>query len=197
MEMVRALAISPHTDDAELGCGGTLHKLSKNAEVAILSLSAPRPELADEFVKSAKEVGAEPILLEFTRRRFHSQRQEILDKLIEIRKQLEPETVFCPSEMDAHQDHSVVYSETLRAFKYSHAVYTYEAPWNQFRSEVTAFSVLDEKDFSAKLRALGCYKSQAEHHYFDPVFIESLARVRGAQVNSRYAEAFGVVRCFI
>ena len=82
--MVCALAISPHTDDAELGCGGTLHKLSKNADVIILSLSAPRPELGEEFIKSAEKVGAKPVLLEFTRRRFFSQRQDILDKLIEI-----------------------------------------------------------------------------------------------------------------
>ncbi len=195
--MKRILAISPHTDDAELGCGGTLHKLSKIGDVTIVSLSAPHPDLGEEFINSAERIGANPVLYRYPRRRFPSKRQEILDTLIDIRKERKPSIVFCPSEMDGHQDHIVVYNETLRAFKYDHSIYTYETPWNQFRSEITAFSILEEEDFSAKKDALQCYKSQQRHHYFDPVFIESLARVRGAQVNSKYAEAFGVVRCFI
>jgi LmbE family N-acetylglucosaminyl deacetylase len=195
--LVYALAISPHTDDAELGCGGTLHKLSREADVTIVSLSAPDPRLAEEFVRSAEVLKVKAILHEYPRRRFLSKRQEILDTLIGIRKELEPELVFCPSEMDGHQDHIVVYRETLRAFKYDHSIYTYEAPWNQFRSEITAFSMLDDRDLQAKLKALECYESQQNHHYFFPTFTESLARVRGAQVNSKYAEAFGVVRSFI
>ena len=45
------LAISAHTDDVELGCGGTLSKLQEQGEDIIMIAFSGNPELEIEFKK--------------------------------------------------------------------------------------------------------------------------------------------------
>lgn len=192
------IALSAHTDDAELGMGATLYNLTQSGrEVMVVSLSSPKVELVEEFKKASKVLGVTPINMSYSRRRFPTQRQEILDSLIELREQYEPEVIFLPSKEDRHQDHAVVHSEAIRAFPYAYKMFTYELPWNQISAENMAYSRISKVDVDAKIRALKCYKSQSRHHYFSPTFIRSLAKVRGVQIKQTYAEAFGVIRDFI
>ena len=45
-----------------------------------------------------------------------------------------------------------------------------------------------------KINALKEYKSQAKKNYFNPDFIRSLAKTRGIQFGTTYAECFEVIR---
>jgi hypothetical protein len=84
----------------------------------------------------------------------------------------------------------------MRAFKFK-SIFSYELPWNNFSFHTSSFIHLDEKYIQIKVNALKEYQSQAHRPYSDEDFIRSLARTRGVQIGTKYAEAFEVVRWII
>jgi len=205
----RILILSPHTDDGELGCGGSIAKfVEEGREVYYVALSACEKSIPDNFPKDIlkKEVKAATsvlgigndnlMLFDFEVREFPTFRQEILETLIRVRDEIKPDVVFTPSSFDTHQDHKVVMEETLRAFK-GCTILGYEQPWNNITFDTTAFIPLEERHIKLKVEALMCYESQMGRPYFNDVFIRSLARTRGVQINAEYAEAFEVIRWII
>lgn len=205
----RILGISPHTDDVELGAGGTISRMKNSGkEIFYVALSAcetvvpdcyPQDILRKEVQKSTQILGipAKNLqVLDFEVRRFQKDRQKILDALIEIAKDTNPDTIFIPSLNDLHQDHIVTARECLRAFK-SHTLLTYELPWNQLSFSTSCFIKISEDDLDRKIMALQCYETQQERPYFDVEFIRGLAITRGLQIREKFAEAFNVKRWII
>ena len=204
----KVLAVAPHTDDVELGCGGTLARaLDEGAEVFVAALSTvedsvpegkPSTTLRDEFLASMELLGVPSshlMISAFPVRRLGDYRQEILDSLLDLRRQVQPDLVLGPASSDVHQDHQVVYSECLRAFK-DLTLLGYEAAWNHVTFSATAFVILEYRHLEVKWRSLSAYESQfaLKRPYFTREFIDGLARVRGVQVKAEFAEAFEAVR---
>lgn len=198
--------LSPHTDDAELGCGGSIAKFIENgSEVYYIALSSCEKSIPPEYppdilkkeVRKATKVLGIPeenlLLYDFEVRDFPELRQKILDKLIEIREEIKPDIVFTPCSFDTHQDHQTVRQETLRAFKEC-TILGYEQPWNNITFNTSAFIPLEEGHIEKKISALKCYETQKHRKYLNPEFIRGLAQTRGTQINERYAEAFEVIR---
>ena len=119
--------------------------------------------------------------------------QEILDDILKLKKEINPDLIFIPSLNDIHQDHATIALEAVRAFKFT-TILCYEMPWNNFNFATTCFVKLDEEFIDIKIQALLKYKSQAHRSYANEEFIRALARTRGVQINSRYAEVFEVIR---
>src|SRR5829696_254887 len=123
----RILILAPHTDDGELGCGGTISKLISSNDIYYLAFSACEqsvPEhlhkdvLKDEMKAAAGILGFQSqnlILLTYEVRKFNLQRQEILEDLLRIKKDIKPEVILMPSINDIHQDHQIIANEGLRA----------------------------------------------------------------------------------
>jgi LmbE family N-acetylglucosaminyl deacetylase len=200
------LILAPHTDDGELGCGGTIAKFcGENKDVYYVAFSTCRkslpegyePDTLEKEVKAATNIlGIKPsnlILFDFDVRTFKEHRQGILDEMIKLREKLSPDMVFVPSPTDIHQDHQVISEEGLRAFKNA-TILGYEMPWNNASFNTRAFIRLDEKHLQTKVQALKEYHSQKHRDYINDAFIYSLATVRGVQSGSKYAEAFEVIR---
>jgi LmbE family N-acetylglucosaminyl deacetylase len=196
---MKVLFVSPHADDAELGCGGTIAKLVRN-DNEVHCVSFYHGESHAEFDASMRVLGIPYKYIsdyQFRVRNFLSDRQAILDTLIPFGKQgLDPDVVFMPVLHDTHQDHQVVAEECLRAFK-SCSILGYEEPWNNLQFSTNFYCMLKLDDLAKKQQALDCYKSQVEKKYMDVNFTESLARVRGLQAGGEYAEAFQVYRWII
>ncbi len=205
----RILILAPHTDDGELGCGGTIARLvENNNEVYYAAFSACQLSVSSNFpsdiliteVKQATAVlGIKPqnlILYDYEVRTFNYHRQDILDKMIKLKGELKPQVVFMPSINDIHQDHFTITNEAMRAFKFS-TVLNYELPWNNFSFNSTCFIELEESHINKKIEALTCYKSQAHRNYCNADFISSLAKVRGTQIEKKYAETFEVTRLIL
>jgi len=208
MDYRRALVLAPHTDDAELGCGGTLARLLEaGTEVHVMVFSTasdslpedqPPDTLRREFAQAAETLGipeAHCHVYDYQVRRLSYSRQEVLEEMVAVRRQVEPDLVLLPSGHDLHQDHQVVHVEGLRAFK-DVTVLGYELPWNHITFDAQAFVTLEPRHLEAKWSALQAYRSQfdLQRPYFSRDFIEGLARVRGTQVKVEIAEAFEVVR---
>ena len=206
--MQRVLVLAPHTDDAELGCGGTIARLLRDdGDVFVAAFStaeeslppgAVPTRLRDEFLSAMQVLGIPPdktFVFAYPVRRLSYFRQELLEELVKLRSQVNPNMVFLPSASDLHQDHQVLNAEGLRCFK-DMTVWGYELPWNNIGFPAQAFVTLEPCDLQAKWEALQAYKSQFElaRPYFSWEFIEGLARVRGVQVKAPYAEAFEVMR---
>jgi LmbE family N-acetylglucosaminyl deacetylase len=200
------LLLSPHTDDAELGCGASIAKFIRQGKrVYYAAFSAceqsvlpdfPKDILIHEVKEATSELGIRSedlFLFRYEVRTFNYKRQEILDDLIKLREQLRPDTVIMPCLHDIHQDHKTLAEEGLRAFKFCN-VFCYELPWNNLNFNTAAFEVVEESDVMCKVKALERYKSQAHRSYANEEFLRSQLRMRGVQVSRRYAEAFEVVR---
>ncbi len=205
----RILILSPHTDDGELGCGGSIARfVEEGKEVFYVALSSCEKSVPEEYpgdilrIEVKRATGmlgikeSNLLLYEYEVREFPKLRQEILDTLIELREELQPDTVFTPSSYDTHQDHKATREETLRAFKEC-TIMGYEQPWNNITFDTTAFVLLEERHLRKKIEALNCYESQKGRAYLDDAFIKSLARTRGVQINADYAEVFEVIRWII
>ena len=205
----RILILAPHTDDGELGCGGALARLSAEgkeiyyAAFCLCSASLPAGLAADTLEQECKKATsilgipeANLIFFDYEVRELPSSRQKILEELRTMRKNLAPDLVFLPASTDIHQDHRVIHEEGLRAFK-DITVAGYELPWNNFSFRTDLFIRLGEDEINKKTEALRAYASQAERIYMREDFTRSLAKVRGVQANSRYAEAFEMYRWMV
>lgn len=204
----RILVLSPHTDDAELGCGGSMARwLAEGREVSVAVFSTAEQSLPDgsepDRLKNECENALASLgvladrrhIFDFPVRELGYHRQEVLEILVELGRELAPDWVVVPSSSDLHQDHAVVYAEGLRAFKHL-TLLGYELPWNHISFSASAFVRLEPEDLDAKWSALTHYASQLEleRPYFTREYIDSLARVRGLQIKAPLAEAFELIR---
>lgn len=204
----RALVIAPHTDDAELGCGGTLARMAEEGtDVHIIAFSTAQesmpPEAAPDTGRREIETAVPKlgiplknlVVRQYAVRRLNEHRQSILEDLVGLGRRVEPDLVMLPSPNDMHQDHQVCHAEGLRAFKHV-TVLGYELPWNNIVFSAEAFVTLEQRHMHTKLEALQCYGSQIELNrpYFQEEFLLGWARMRGLQIRAQYAEAFEVMR---
>jgi N-acetylglucosamine malate deacetylase 1 len=202
----RVLVLAPHTDDGEFGCGGTMARLvDAGADVRYVAFSTATKSLPDGFppdtlAQEVREATAELGLPEdnltvhdFEVRTFPERRQEILELLIALWEEWQPDAVLQPSHHDIHQDHQVVAQEGLRAFKRT-TILGYEIPWNNFNFDYQAYFALEQPHLERKVAALAKYASQQHRRYADPEYIWNIARTHGINVNREYAEVFEVYR---
>jgi LmbE family N-acetylglucosaminyl deacetylase len=202
----RALVLAPHTDDGEFGCGGAMARLvEEGADVRYVAFSIatrslpegfPPDTLAREVREATTELAipAESLTVhDFDVRTFPEHRQEILELLIQLWNDWEPDVVFQPSLHDIHQDHQTIAAEGLRAFKRT-TILGYEIPWNNLDFAYQAYVALEQRHVERKEAALARYASQQHRRYANPEYIWNLARTHGINVNREYAEVFQVYR---
>lgn len=204
------LVISPHTDDIELSCGGSLSKwISEGAFVYYVAFSDCRDTLKGSgFPSSTLENECRNALgqlgISITHIKIHHQKnkfffrfpRQIFDKLERLKEKINPDLVVIPSITDTHLDHLTVAQQAISVFRRNTSIISYEQPWNNMSFTPNLFVALTASQISKKIRALGCYKSQYKFKrpYFDNKFIEGWARMRGIQINQEYAEAFQIIK---
>jgi LmbE family N-acetylglucosaminyl deacetylase len=136
------------------------------------------------------------ILFNYEVRELPASRQKILEELLLLNKQINPDLVLLPAASDIHQDHQTIHQEGMRAFKNT-TLAGYELPWNNYSFHNSFFIRLTETEIEKKVNALKEYKSQSHRNYMQEDFIRSLAKVRGVQSNSEYAEAFELYKWIV
>jgi LmbE family N-acetylglucosaminyl deacetylase len=202
----KVLVLAPHTDDGEFGAGATLARLARaNREVYYVAFSGceasvpagwPKDILRNELAAATKALGLRPPnvrCLDFEVRQFARDRQSILEYLVKLNAEIDPDLVMMPTLDDLHQDHYTIAMEGLRAFKRT-SILAYEVPWNNIQFRTECFVQVREDDVQAKVNAVECYQSQKERVYANGEFLRAQMRFRGTQAGVLYAEAFEVVR---
>jgi len=201
----KILLLAPHPDDPEFACGGSIAHWSNNNEIFYIAFSPCMESLPDGFPENAlfEELRTSSSILgipedniftyNFPVRNFPEHRQAILEEMVKVRKSINPDIVLMPNSNDIHQDHKVIYEEGVRAFKHC-SILGYELPWNHLSFTSNFHIKLNDDDQATKWKAISAYKSQVNRSYMSESFFEGLARVRGTQVGSKFAEAFEMIR---
>ena len=198
--------LAPHTDDGEFGCGGTMARLVETGcEVRYVAFSIATRSLPDGFApdtlaREVRDATAElgiPVeqltVHDFDVRTFPERRQAILELLVALWEEWQPDVVFQPSLHDIHQDHQTIAAEGLRAFKRT-TILGYEIPWNNYDFAYQAYVSLTREHLERKTAALAKYASQQHRRYANEEYVRNLARMHGVNVNREYAEVFQVYR---
>lgn len=202
----KVLILSPHTDDGELGVGGTVARLiEEGAEIywVVFSTSEesvpegyPKDILEKEFLAAMEHLTIPPErvrVYHFPVRHLPAHRQEILEELVMLNRTIAPDIVFAPSLHDVHQDHHTVAEEAVRAFKKT-TLLGYEEPWNNLTFDNKVFFTLEERHLDLKAAAMECYESQKFRPYTGSDYLKGLARCHGVQIGKDFAEVFELVR---
>jgi len=207
----RALVLSAHTDDMELGAGGTVRQLIESGthvkslvfsdcRKSVDTSKFPEDVLVTECKAAAAHLGIEDLeILQIPVREFPNFRQEILERIYDTRRNQHFDLVLTSWHGDLHQDHRVVAEETLRAFmKTDTTILAYEVPGNCPGFTPQVYVPLNEDEVQKKIEMLQSYKSQVVRRgYFEINAIKSLMGYQGNHVGTPYAEAFVQQKGFI
>jgi LmbE family N-acetylglucosaminyl deacetylase len=192
------LALAAHCDDVPIALGGTLCKMLREdyrirrEEWVFTGGDNPTRRLEEE--NAAREFGlSQATILDYPDGELPAHEADILAHLKELRDKHNDQIalIFAPNRSDRHQDHRTVSRCAYRAFR-DHLILEYEI--TSYDGELihpNVYVAIEEELIRKKTELLmQCYPSRACHLWWDPEVFHSLARVRGVQSNTRYAEAF-------
>jgi len=196
---LRVLCLGAHSDDIEIGCGGTLLHLRKaypglKLHWVVLSAAGTRKK---EAAKSAELFTAgcksEVELKEFRDGFLPYDGASVKLFFEELKTRVNPDLIFTHWGNDAHQDHRITSELTWNTFR-NHLILEYEIPkYDGDMGRPYLFVPLDTLLCEEKVsHLLTAFESQSSKHWFDRETFLSLMRIRGMEVNapSGYAEAF-------
>ena len=198
---MNVLLVAPHSDDVEIGCGGTVAKFIEENHNILWVVCTTAKESSTEHKEVIRKIGLDEencLSLGFKMKQLPEHRREVLDFLINIKFTFKPDLVIGPSLNDCHQDHHVVAKEMMRAFKTTSSIICYEIPSNNIKFDTQLFIRLEKRHVEKKVDMTKKFKSQLALPHralkLSEEFIRGLMAVRGTQVDVRYAEAFEVLR---
>lgn len=197
---LRILCLGAHSDDIEIGCGGTLLSLVRRQPAVSIRwvVFSASGERATEARRSAAQflsgAGAADVhVKEYRDGYFPASGAQIKDDFELLKREFQPDMIFTHYRHDLHQDHRVVSELTWNTFR-DHLILEYEVPkYDGDLGQPNTFVVLDEATCARKLQLLAeCFPSQQGKQWFDDETFRALLRLRGMEANSltRYAEAF-------
>jgi LmbE family N-acetylglucosaminyl deacetylase len=205
MEKVNILAIGAHPDDIEFGCGGTLIKYTQKGHRLFLlvltegGLGAETSKRVAEQMDSKKILGAEEIFWGGYKDTHLMVDTELIGKIENVIKEVNPDFIFCSFPDDTHQDHRHLAQAIMSATRYIRNVLFYEGPTTQNFKPHVFVDISDTLD--KKIQALKAHQSQVMKTNIEDLSIVGVARssanFRGIQGRVKYAEAFHSLRLFI
>jgi LmbE family N-acetylglucosaminyl deacetylase len=196
----QVLCLGAHSDDIEIGCGGTLLRFlaeRPDTEVVWIVLGAAG-ERAREAEASAKfflrDAGhGEIIVKDFRDGFFPYCGGDIKEFLERLKRQYSPDLILTHYRHDLHQDHRLVSELTWNIFR-NHLILEYEIPkYDGDLGVPNLFVPLSESVARSKVDTIvDCFHSQREKTWFTADTFYSLMRLRGLESNApaKYAEAY-------
>jgi len=194
------LCLGAHSDDIEIGCGGTITTLLKKyrhlaIHWVVFSANADRANearaSADIFLVDAESKTT--VIKDFKDSFFPFIGSRIKEYFEQLKKELCPDLIFTHYRNDLHQDHRLISELTWNTFR-NHLILEYEIPkYDGDLGSPNVFVPLDEPAVRVKIDTiLNCFKSQASNHWFSEDLFKSILRVRGMECNAPngFAEAF-------
>lgn len=194
----RILCLGSHSDDIEIGCGGTILRLADQYPgcefhwVVFSAVGARHAEAqrAAELFAGRRLKG--PLLKSFQDGFMPFLGAEIKTAFEEL-KPIAPDLIFTHSRRDAHQDHRLIAELTWNMFR-DHMILEYEIPkYDGDMGQPNVFVPLESKQYENKVRyIMESFHSQHAKRWFREETFLSLMRLRGMECNasSGYAEAF-------
>jgi LmbE family N-acetylglucosaminyl deacetylase len=192
------LAISPHPDDVEIGCFGTLTRLAPEEPVVIVVMTSGsvRGSPEDREREARESAGLIGASVEFLRYPDGSlvQNAETVGRLRAIMNHHHATLVFAPYSEDTHQDHAAAYGIVVASAAHTGEILLYETPSTfDFRPDVF-YDIT--ATLPVKQQALAMFKTQADRPYLDATLVDAQARYFALRLHERGKafEAFALFR---
>jgi LmbE family N-acetylglucosaminyl deacetylase len=191
------LAIGAHPDDIEIGCGGTLLRLAERFP----DLKATFAVLTGEPSREAEAAVAAELFLpgcqvdlrlgRLPDGRLPSRWNDVKQLLEDVAASGTFDLLLVPSQHDAHQDHRLV-AELAPTVWRDHLILGYELPkYDGDLGRPSVYVPMSEDVAREKVRRLTkAFPSQVGRDWWDEETFLGLARIRGMECRSRYAEAY-------
>jgi len=195
------LCLGAHSDDIEIGCGGTLLQLKRSCPniafrwvvLSALGVRAVEAQRSADLLTSG--CAHEVICKDFRDGFLPYSGSAVKEFFEELKSGVSPDLIFTHWQGDAHQDHRLVAELTRNTFR-NDVILEYEIPkYDGDMGRPNIFLPLDEATVAEKVNnLLTLFESQANRSWFDRDTFLGLMRLRGMESNSPtgYAEAFHV-----
>jgi LmbE family N-acetylglucosaminyl deacetylase len=198
-ERLDVLLLGAHSDDIEIGCGGTVLELAAghphlSVHWVVLSATGDRAREADECArKFLRGVGASTILLEgFRDGYFPYEGARVKDYFEHLKQDLSPDVIFTHFRDDWHQDHRLVGELTWNTWRH-HLILEYEIPkYDPDIGSPNLFVPLGDATARTKVEhVIASHRTQATRAWFTEDTLLGLMRLRGVSAGcAGYAEGF-------
>lgn len=196
---LHVLCLGAHSDDIEIGCGGTILRLIQlylAASFTWIVFSAESDTRKDEALAGAARfltgAAAQNVVVKDFRVTFFPADATAIKEYFEERKSAgDPDLIFTHYRHDLHQDHKLISDLTWNTFRKS-LILEYEIPkWDGDLGAPNCYVRLAEDVVDRKIAAIcETFQSQCERPWFTPETFRALLRLRGVEANAPFAEAF-------
>ncbi len=196
---LRILCLGAHSDDIEIGCGGsvlTLLAAHPGSTVRWVVWSGDAARQAEARASAADflaKAGERDVRTLGFRESYLPYDGAAIKAAFEAQADFAPDLIFTHRESDRHQDHRLIAELTWNTFR-DHLILGYEIPkWDGDLTTPQAYLPLDARLSREKCRLLAKhFASQAGRHWFDEELFLGLMRMRGVECRapSGYAEGF-------
>ena len=194
------LCLGAHSDDIEIGCGGTLLRLLRQWPIARVTwvVLSGNPARAAEARRSARRLigrraDANIVQATFRESYFPYIAVPIKELFDGLRREIEPDLVLTHYRDDRHQDHRLVSELTYNTFR-DHLVLEYEIiKLDGDIGNPNVYVALDAATVRRKISLLmQGFASQRDRRWFTEDVFQGVMRLRGMEAGSPsgYAEAF-------
>ncbi|QPL79584.1 PIG-L family deacetylase [Streptomyces clavuligerus] len=198
----RVAAVGAHCDDIAIGTGGTLLTLCRarpglRVDALVLTGAGTEREQEERAALTAfcPDADLRLTVLKLPDGRLPAHWDEAKAAVEELRARTDPDLVLAPRTEDAHQDHRSLARLVTTAFR-DHLVLGYEiVKWDGDLGRPVAYQPLTPQNAEDKARLLQeHYPSQHHRPWYDREAFLGVARIRGIECHTRYAEAFAVTK---
>jgi LmbE family N-acetylglucosaminyl deacetylase len=195
----RVLCLGAHADDIEIGCGGTILRLSaerRDLEVCWVVFSSNTARAAEARASAGaflEGVKSTVVVHSFRDGYLPWAGAAIKDAFEALKKELAPDLIFTHQRHDLHQDHRLVSDLTWNTWR-NHLILEYEIP--KFDGDFGSpnfFSPLPAATLDRKIAlVVRHFATQAGKQWFTPDLLRAVARIRGMEcvAPEALAEAF-------
>ena len=199
-EPLQVLCLGCHSDDIEIGCGGTILRLAREHPdwvfhwvvfSAVGNRAAEAQQSAVQFVDPSRLMG--PTLKTFRDGFMPFVGADIKAAFEDLKQAVSPDLIFTHYRKDAHQDHRMIADLTWNTFR-DHLILEYEIPkYDGDMGQPGVFVPLTTEICERKVHLImDSFRTQHDKNWFRRETFLSLMRLRGMECNapSGYAEAF-------
>jgi len=196
----KILCLGAHSDDIEIGCGGTiLQLLSSRVDVnvswVVFSAGKEREREARAsaalFLKQAKR--KKVTVKNFRDGFFPYEGTRIKEFFETIKRNLSPDLIFTHYRDDRHQDHRTISDLTWNTFR-KHLILEYEIPkYDGDLGSPNFFVPLEQKACTHKIKYIcDIFQTQSNKAWLTQDTFQAILRLRGVECAApeKYAEAF-------
>ena len=199
---VKILAIGPHPDDIEFGCGGTLLRYGRAGNELYQLILTDGCFGGDPVVRrreqeeASRALNVNKVFWAGYRDTELEDGRDLIRKIEEVVRSVHPDVVLVNHPEDSHQDHRTATRATIAATRNIKEVLFYESPTSMNFEPDIFFDITDTLDEKVKLLEL--HSSQVEKTNIENLKITEIAKAyatfRGVQGRVRHAEGFRGLR---